>query len=103
MTTLLIAEHNSSVLSSSTLSALTAAQAIGNEIHVLVAGKNIESVADAAARLSGVTKVLCANADTYEYALAEPMGDLVVHLSASILSRRLILNRKTLCQEWPLY
>tara|TARA_R110001606_G_scaffold61892_3_gene144371 strand:- start:128 stop:1060 length:933 start_codon:yes stop_codon:yes gene_type:complete len=83
MTTLLIAEHNSSVLSSSTLSALTAAQAIGNEIHVLVAGKNIESVADAAARLSGVTKVLCANADTYEYALAEPMGDLVVHLSAN--------------------
>ncbi|RBP83394.1 electron transfer flavoprotein subunit alpha/FixB family protein [Marinomonas rhizomae] len=82
MTTLLIAEHNSSVLSSSTLSALTAAQAIGNDIHVLVAGKNIESIADAAANLTSVSKVLCANADIYEYALAEPMGDLIVHLSA---------------------
>lgn len=83
MATLLIAEHNSRVLSSSTLSALTAAQAIGNDIHVLVAGKNIESVVDASANLSGVSKILCANADVYEYALAEPMGDLVVHLSAS--------------------
>lgn len=83
MTTLLIAEHNSNLLSSSTLSALTAAQAISNDIHVLVAGKNVESVADAASRLSGVSKVLCADTDSYEYALAEPMGDLIVHLSAS--------------------
>lgn len=83
MTTLLIAEHNSSTLSSATLCALTAAQAIGNDIHVLVVGKNVESVADEAASLSGVAKVLCANADVYEYALAEPMGDLIVYLSAS--------------------
>lgn len=85
MTTLLIAEHNSNQLSPATLSALTAAQAIGNDVHVLVAGKNVESVADDAANLSGVTKVLCANADVYEYALAEPMGDLVVHLAANYL------------------
>ena len=82
MTTLVIAEHNSKELASSTLSALTAAQGIGNEIHMLVAGKNIAAVAEAAAHFNGVTKVLCADADVYEYALAEPMGDLVEHLSA---------------------
>ncbi|NLQ18354.1 electron transfer flavoprotein subunit alpha/FixB family protein [Marinomonas sp. M1K-6] len=81
MTTLLIAEHNSSELSPATLSALTAAHAIGDEVHILLAGKEVASVADVAARLSGVSKVLCAASDVYEYALAEPMGDLIVHLS----------------------
>lgn len=83
MTTLVIAEHNSKELSPSTFSTLMAAQAIGSDIHMLVAGKNIAAVAEAAAHLSGITKVLCADADVYEYALAEPMGDLLVHLSTA--------------------
>ena len=81
MITLLVAEHTSTALASSTLSALTAAHQIGHDVHILVAGNNIAAVADAAARLSGVSKVLCADADCYEHALAESMGDLIVHLS----------------------
>ena len=80
MTILLIAEHNSNTLASSTLSALTAAQAMGNDVHILVAGKNIDAVAHEAAKVFGVSKVLCAEAEVYEQALAEPMADLVVHL-----------------------
>lgn len=81
MTTLLVAEHNVIALAPSTLSALTAAHQIGHDVHVLVAGKNIASVADAAAGLSGVSKVVCADADCYEHTLAESMGDLIVQLS----------------------
>ncbi|TYL47491.1 electron transfer flavoprotein subunit alpha/FixB family protein [Marinomonas sp. IMCC 4694] len=82
MTTLLIADHNTTALLPSTLSALSAAQAIGGDIHVLVAGKNMEQVAAQAALLSDVSKVLCADNDAYQYALAEPMGELLVHLSS---------------------
>ncbi len=81
MTTLLIAEHNTSTLSPSTLSALTAAKEMGNDVHVLVAGSNVELIASDAANLLGVTKVLCASSDAYERALAEPMSELVLHLA----------------------
>jgi electron transfer flavoprotein alpha subunit len=83
MTILLIAEHNSNTLASSTVSALTAAQAMGNDVHILVAGKNIDAVAREAAKVFGVSKILCAEAEVYERALAEPMADLVVHLSTA--------------------
>ena len=64
MTALLLAEHDNKVLKDATAKALTAAQALGGDVHVLVAGKGCRAVADSAAKLAGVAKVL--GADTFE-------------------------------------
>ncbi len=81
MPTLLIAEHNNAVLKDSTAKALTAAKAIGAEVHVLVAGKACRPAAEAAAKLDGVAKVLLADDAAYEHQLAEPIAALVVSLA----------------------
>jgi electron transfer flavoprotein alpha subunit len=81
MTTLLVAEHDNSALSDQTAKALTAATEIGGDVHILVAGKSASGVADAAAKLIGVGKVLLADADEYANALAEPMADLIVSMA----------------------
>ena len=56
MTTLLIAEHDNASIKDSTNKALTAAAALGAEVHVLVAGENAKAAADAAAKLAGVKR-----------------------------------------------
>jgi electron transfer flavoprotein alpha subunit len=81
MTTLLIAEHDNKKLRDATAKALTAAKGLGGDIHVLVAGAGCRQVAEAAAKLEGVSKVLLADAAAYEHALAEPMAALVVSLA----------------------
>ncbi|WP_182084326.1 FAD-binding protein [Aureimonas sp. ME7] len=83
MTTLLIAEHDNTTLSGETAKALTAASQIGGEVHVLVAGESSASVAEAAAKLSGVAKVLHADAAGLGHHLAEPLAALVVQLAPS--------------------
>src|SRR5690348_16058847 len=83
MTTLLIAEHDNSSIKDATNKALTAAKAMGGDVHVLVAGKGCRAAADAAAKLDGVTKVLIADNAAYEHQLAEPLAALVVSLAAS--------------------
>jgi len=83
MATLLMAEHDNKTLKDSTNKALTAAKAIGAEVHVLVAGKDCEAVADAAAKLDGVKKVVLADAAAYEHRLAEPLAALIVSLAGS--------------------
>src|ERR1700704_4257193 len=83
MTTLLIAEHDSASLKDSTNKALTAAVALGAEVHVLVAGENAKAAADAAAKLTGVTKVLLADHAAYAHDLAEPLAALIVSLAPS--------------------
>ena len=83
MTTLLIAEHDNAHLKDATHKALTAAQALGSPVHVLVAGSNARAAAEAAARLEGVEKVLLADAPPYEHRLAEPMAALIVSLAGS--------------------
>jgi electron transfer flavoprotein alpha subunit len=83
MTTLLLAEHDNKALKDATAKALTAATAIGSDVHILVAGKDCRSVADAAARLAGVTKILLADDMAYEHMLAEPLAALVVALAAN--------------------
>src|SRR5690606_23087249 len=60
MAILLVAEHDNATLSDQTAKALTAASQIGGDVDVLVAGKGAQAVADAAAKLSGVRKVLLA-------------------------------------------
>jgi electron transfer flavoprotein alpha subunit len=83
MATLLIAEHDNKALKDATSKALTAAKAMGGEVHILVAGSGCKPVADAAAKLDGVKKVLLADAPAYEHGLAEPLAALVVSLAAS--------------------
>ena len=75
MATLLLAEHDNK--------ALTAAKAMGGDVHVLVAGSGAKAVADAAAKLDGVAKVLLADAPAYEHALAEPIAALIVSLAGN--------------------
>jgi electron transfer flavoprotein alpha subunit len=81
MPTLLLAEHDNKSLKDSTNKALTAAKAIGADVHILVAGHNSKPVADAAAKLDGVKKVLLADAPAYEHMLAEPTAALIVSLA----------------------
>src|SRR5919206_203507 len=83
MATLLLAEHDNKSLKDATNKALTAAKAIGGDVHVLVAGAGAKPVADAAAKLDGVAKVLLADAPPYEHALAEPLAALIVSLAGS--------------------
>ncbi|ANK87435.1 MULTISPECIES: electron transfer flavoprotein subunit alpha/FixB family protein [unclassified Rhizobium] len=83
MTILLLADHDGNHLSDQTAKALTAASQIGSDVHVLVAGKAARAAADAAAKLSGVTKVLLAESDALANNLAEPLADLIVSLAGS--------------------
>jgi electron transfer flavoprotein alpha subunit len=78
MPTLLLAEHDNASLKDATNKALTAAKALGADVHILVAGHNCKAVAEAAANLDGVAKVLLADAPVYEHMLAEPTAALIV-------------------------
>ncbi len=82
MSILVIADHDNAALSPATLNAVSAAKEIGGDIHVLVAGSNARAVAEEAAKIDGVTKVLLADAPIYEHPLAETLAPLVVKLAA---------------------
>ncbi|EAR09740.1 electron transfer flavoprotein subunit alpha/FixB family protein [Reinekea blandensis] len=82
MSILVIAEHNNSELAPVTRNVVAAAQQIGGDIHVLVAGKSTDSVAEEAAKITGVTKVLNSVADHYEHALAENLSNLVASVAS---------------------
>ncbi|WP_019995453.1 electron transfer flavoprotein subunit alpha/FixB family protein [Aureimonas ureilytica] len=86
MTTLLLADHDNATLSEQTAKALSAALAIGEDVHVLVAGNGARAVADAAARLSGVAKVLLADDAANAGQLAEPTAALVVRLAPAYVT-----------------
>jgi electron transfer flavoprotein alpha subunit len=83
MTTLLIAEHDHETLKDVTNKALTAATQLGGDVHVLVAGggQGTKAAAEAAAKLTGVKKVLVAEGAAYEHDLAEPLAALIVALA----------------------
>ena len=81
MTTLLIADHDNKTLGEATAHALSAAQALGGEVHVLVAGSECAAVAAAAAGLAGIAKVLHADAASLAHQLAEPLAALIVSLA----------------------
>src|SRR5947208_1487052 len=81
MTTLLVAEHDNNALKDATNKTLTAAKELGRPVHVLVAGAGCRSVAEAAAKLAGVEKVLLADAPAYAHLLAEAVTALIVSLA----------------------
>ncbi len=82
MSVLVIAEHDNTVLKGATLNTITAAAQVGGDIDVLVAGENCAAVADAAAKVAGVNKVLVADAPYYNHELAENVAPLVVKLAS---------------------
>jgi electron transfer flavoprotein alpha subunit len=81
MTSLVLADHDNASLKASTLSAVTAAQQMGGDIHILIAGQGCGAAAQAAAKIPGVAKVLVADAAPYAHALAEPLAALIVSLA----------------------
>ncbi|WP_127555357.1 electron transfer flavoprotein subunit alpha/FixB family protein [Saccharospirillum alexandrii] len=83
MSILIIAEHDNASLAPVTSHVVTAAAKIGGDIDVLVAGSGAQSVADEAAKLSGVNKVLFADDAAYSHQLAENLADLVAELGKS--------------------
>ena len=83
MSILVFAEHDNSTLKAETLKTVAAAQAIGGDITLLVAGHNCQSVVDAAAKVNGVSKVLVADNTVYEHQLAENVSLLVVELASN--------------------
>jgi electron transfer flavoprotein alpha subunit len=78
MAILVIAEHDQQSLKASTLNTVAAAQKIGGEVHVLVAGSNCGSAAQAAASLQGVAKVKVADAAHYQSQTAENLSALIL-------------------------
>ncbi len=83
MSVLLIAEHSHAALNGATARALTAARAMDADVHILVAGANCRAAAASAAKLSGVSKVLLADAPHYAHGLAEEIAALIVPLMAT--------------------
>jgi electron transfer flavoprotein alpha subunit len=82
MTALVLAEHDNTVLNDATAKAVTAALAVSAPVHVLVAGENCAAVAEAAAKIAGVEKVLLADSPLYARQLAEAMETLILSVAA---------------------
>ena len=82
MSILVIVEHDNSSLKPATLNSVTAAQAIGGDIDLLVAGANCQSVAAEAAKVGGIRKVLVADNAAYAHSLAENVAPLIAEVGA---------------------
>ena len=80
MSVLIFAEHNGEQLHQNTLHAVYAAQKLG-EVHVLVAGSDVQNIAEQASKINGVSKVLHADAPHYAECLAEEIAPLMVSLA----------------------
>jgi electron transfer flavoprotein alpha subunit len=83
MAVLLLAEVSNGKLNAATAKALTAAKALNEPVHILVAGEKLEAAAQAAASLDGVEKVLLADDPVYAHQLAEPLAALLVQLAGN--------------------
>ena len=83
MTTLVIAEHDNASLKGATLNTVAAALKIGGEVHVLVAGLEAAASAQAAAAIPGVSKVLHADAPSFQHGLAEAVATQVLAVVAA--------------------
>ena len=83
MTVLVIAEHDNNSIKGATLNVVTAAKAIGGDVHVLVAGANAGAAAAAAAQIAGVAKVLHADSTAFADSLAENVAAQVLAVASS--------------------
>ena len=82
MSTLVIAEHDNTNLKPATLNTVAAANVIGGAVHILVAGHSCQSVADEAAAVDGIEKVILADDSAYENQLAESTANLIKLISS---------------------
>ena len=83
MSILVIAEHHNSSLKPATLNSVTAAQAIGGDIDILVIGSDCQGAADQAAQVAGISKVLVADNAAYGHQLAENVAPLIAEVGAA--------------------
>ncbi len=83
MTNLVIVEHDNNEIAAATLHAVTAAQQIGGDIDLLVAGENCAGIAEAAAKISGIATVKLADDAIYAHHLAENLASLIVESAGS--------------------
>ncbi|MGN6315695.1 MAG: electron transfer flavoprotein subunit alpha/FixB family protein, partial [Trinickia sp.] len=81
MTILVIAEHDNASIKGATLNTVAAAQKMGGDVHVLVAGHNAQAAADAAAKIAGVSKILLADAPQLAEGLAENVEATVLNVA----------------------
>ncbi|MFM0394988.1 electron transfer flavoprotein subunit alpha/FixB family protein [Paraburkholderia phytofirmans] len=81
MVNLVIAEHDNTSIKGATLNTIAAAQKVGGDIHVLVAGQTAQAAADAAAKIAGVSKVLLADAPQLAEKLAENVEATVLNIA----------------------
>lgn len=81
MSILVIAEHDNNSINTSTLNTITAAKDLGDDIHVLIAGVGCQAAVAAAAEITGIAKVISADAECYAHQLAENVAPLVVELA----------------------
>jgi Electron transfer flavoprotein, alpha subunit len=81
MTILVVAEYENGAVAPATLNTVAAAAKIGGDVHVLVAGQNVGGVAESAAKIAGVAKVLVADNAAYAHVLPENVAPLIVELA----------------------
>jgi electron transfer flavoprotein alpha subunit len=96
MSILVVAEHDNASIKGATLNTVAAAQKIGGDITVLVAGQDCGNAAAAAAKIAGVAKVLVADNAAYAHQLAENIG-----LASSMSWRRRPATARILCRALP--
>ena len=82
MAVLVLAEHDNNGLKDATLHTISAARVLSDEVHVLVAGAGCRGVAEACAKIEGVSKVLLVDHSLYEHPLAEAFESLLVGLAS---------------------
>lgn len=80
---LILADHDNKTLGPSTLNVVAAASKLGGEVHVLVSGNGCGGVADEAAKIAGVTTVVCVEKDGLEHHVAENVSAMMASLQAS--------------------
>ena len=83
MSILVVVEHDNQAVNVATLNTLAAAQQIGGDIHLLVAGEKCGAAANAAAALEGATKILSADSNEYGHSLAENLAPLVAGIAGN--------------------
>lgn len=83
MSNLVIAEHDNGQLNVATLNSVTAAQQIGGDIDILIAGEGCQAVAEQAAKIAGISKVIVADDSAYEHFLAENVAPLIAEIAPS--------------------
>ena len=81
MSILVVAEHDNDLIKTATLNTVTAAQAIGDDVHVLIAGSLCQGAVTAAAEIAGVTKVISVDSEAYAHQLPENVAPLLVELA----------------------